>query len=65
MWASTAEGVRIFAPATLVVNRGHRELLLPAMALVVGLYFLPIAHAVPFRPLYLLGHRCWLRLHSI
>ncbi|MGB9109907.1 MAG: hypothetical protein WCC39_14590, partial [Telluria sp.] len=31
------------------------DLLLPAIALVVGLHFLPIAHAASFRPFYILG----------
>ena len=34
----------------------HRpDLLLPSIALVVGLHFLPIAFAAGFRPFYLLG----------
>ena len=50
MWSSIGEGVGLFAAAQLTISLGHRELLLPAMALVVGLHFLPIALAVPFRP---------------
>lgn len=50
MWASTAEGFGIFLAANVVQNIGHPEWLLPAMALVVGLHFIPIAYAatVPF-----------------
>ena len=55
MWSSIGEGVGLFVAADLVVNLGHAELLLPAMAIVVGLHFLPIAYAAPFRPFYLLG----------
>jgi hypothetical protein len=55
MWSSIGEGVGLFVAANLAINLGHRELLLPAMALVVGLHFLPIAFAVPFRPFYVLG----------
>lgn len=55
MWASMGEGVGIFLAPNLVANLGHRELLLPAIALVVGLHFLPMAYAIPFRPFYALG----------
>jgi membrane protein implicated in regulation of membrane protease activity len=55
MWSSIGEGVGLFLAANLVINLGHRDLLLPAMALVVGLHFLPIAFAAPFRPFYALG----------
>ena len=38
------------------MNNLHRpDLILPAIALVVGLHFLPIAHAASFRPFYVLG----------
>jgi hypothetical protein len=55
MWSSIGEGVGLFLAAEIVINLGHRDLLLPAMALVVGLHFLPMAYAIPFRPFYLLG----------
>lgn len=55
MWSSIAEGIGLFVAANLVTNLGHREMLLPAMALVVGLHFLPMAHAIPFHPFYVLG----------
>ncbi|MDB5692793.1 MAG: hypothetical protein JWO81_1856 [Alphaproteobacteria bacterium] len=55
MWSTIAEGVGLFVAANVVINLGHREMLLPAMALVVGLHFLPMAHAIPFRPFYILG----------
>jgi hypothetical protein len=55
MWSSIGEGIGLFVAANLVINLGHREMLLPAMALVVGLHFLPMAHAMPFRPFYGLG----------
>jgi hypothetical protein len=55
MWSSIAEGVGLFVIAQTVISLGHRELLLPGMALVVGLHFLPMAYAIPFRPFYLLG----------
>lgn len=55
MWASIAEGVGLFVAANLVTNLGHRELLLPAMALVVGLHFLPMGFGFPYRPYWVLG----------
>lgn len=55
MWSTIGEGVGLFLAANIVVNIHRPELLLPAMALVVGLHFLPIAWAAPFRPFYLLG----------
>jgi hypothetical protein len=41
--------------ANIVINLHRADLMLPAMALVVGLHFLPIARAASFRPFYLLG----------
>ena len=55
MWSSIGEGVGLFVAANVVINLGHREMLLPAMALVVGLHFLPIARATTFRAYYVLG----------
>lgn len=55
MWSSIGEGVGLFIAANIVQNLHRPELLLPAMALVVGLHFLPIAAAAPFRPFYGLG----------
>lgn len=54
-WSSAAEGVGLFLAANIVINVHRPDLLLPAMALVVGLHFLPIARAAGFRPFYLLG----------
>jgi hypothetical protein len=55
MWSSMAEGVGLFVAAQTTISLRHREMLLPAMALVVGLHFLPMARAIPFRPFYVLG----------
>jgi hypothetical protein len=55
MWSSIAEGIGLFVAAQTTISLGHREMLLPAMALVVGLHFLPMARAIPFRPFYGLG----------
>jgi hypothetical protein len=55
MWSSTAEGFGTFLAANIVMNLHRPELLLPAIALVVGLHFLPIAYASAFPVFYVLG----------
>jgi len=55
MWSSIGEGIGIFLASNVVNNLHRPDLLLPAIALVVGLHFLPIARAAAFRPFYLLG----------
>jgi hypothetical protein len=55
MWSSIGEGIGLFLAANIVVNKHRPDLLLPSMALVVGLHFLPIAFAAGFRPFYVLG----------
>ena len=55
MWATIGEGVGLFLAANIVINLHRQDLLLPAMALVVGLHFLPIGLAAAFRPFLLLG----------
>ena len=55
MWSSTGEGIGIFLAVNIVNNLHRPDLLLPAIAFVVGLHFLPIAYAASFRPFYLLG----------
>lgn len=55
MWSSTGEGIGVFLASNVVANLHRPDLLLPAIALIVGLHFLPIAYAASFRPFYLLG----------
>jgi hypothetical protein len=55
MWSSIGEGLGLFIASNLAINLHRPDLLLPAMALVVGLHFLPIALAAAFRPFLLLG----------
>jgi hypothetical protein len=55
MWSSVGEGIGIFLASNVVNNLHRPDLILPAIALVVGLHFLPIAHAASFRPFYVLG----------
>ena len=55
MWSSIAEGVGLFLASNILINLHRLDLLLPSMALIVGLHFLPIAFAAGFRPFYALG----------
>lgn len=55
LWSSAVEGIALFVAANLVINLGHREWLLPAIALIVGLHFVPMALAIPFRPFLVLA----------
>lgn len=55
MWSSIGEGIGLFLAANIVINLHYPQFLLPSMAIVVGLHFLPIAYAEKFRPFYLLG----------
>lgn len=55
MWSTIGEGIGLFVAANAVVNLHRPDLLLPSMALVVGLHFLPIAFSAGFRPFYVLG----------
>lgn len=55
MWSSIGEGIGLFFASNIVINLHRPDLLLPSMALVVGLHFLPIAFAAAFRPFYVLG----------
>lgn len=54
-WSSIGEGVGLFLASNIVMNCHHPEFLMPAMALVVGLHFIPIAYAAHFSPFYTLG----------
>jgi len=54
-WASIAEGVGIPVVATALGITGHHNLVLPGIAVVVGLHFFPMAYAIPFRPFYALA----------
>lgn len=54
-WSSAAEGVGLFIVANIVMTARRPDLLLPAMALVVGVHFLPIARATRFWPFYIVG----------
>lgn len=51
--ASAAEGATIFAAVTVLVKLGRRDLIAPAVAIIVGLHFLPLARWFP-APIYYL-----------
>jgi hypothetical protein len=55
VWSSIAEGVGFFLVSQVLLNIHRLDLLLPGMALVVGLHFLPIAHASRFSGYFVLG----------
>lgn len=55
IWASTAEGIGIFIAINIVMNLHRPDWRLPAMALVVGLHFLPIAYGAAFRAFYIVS----------
>ncbi len=52
MWSSIGEGIAIPIVVTALVLLGHHDLILPGIAVVVGLHFLPMAYAIPFRAFY-------------
>lgn len=54
-WSSIGEGIGLFVAGNLVMNLQRPDLLLPAMALVVGIHFVPIALVARFGPFFVLG----------
>ncbi len=51
-WSTVGEGIGIFIAVNVLVNLGRHDLILPGIAAVVGLHFLPMAYAIPFRAFY-------------
>lgn len=51
LWSSIGEGIGLFLVNQLLINLGHSDLIVSAMALVVGLHFIPIAYWAPFHQL--------------
>ncbi|WP_367866032.1 hypothetical protein [Pedobacter sp. WC2423] len=49
------EGIGIFIAVNIVINLHHRELIMPAIALVVGLHFIPLAKLFKRKFDYYLG----------
>lgn len=54
-FATIFEAAGIPVVALTLANTGHINLLVPGVAVVVGLHFLPMAYAIPFRPFYILA----------
>lgn len=55
MWSSIGEGTALFVVNEALINLGRPNLIIPAMTLIVGLHFIPIAYWAPFRKLYVLA----------
>jgi len=55
MWASVGEGVGIFVLANVFANVGLAARLVPGIAAIVGLHFVPMAYAIPFPRFYALA----------
>jgi hypothetical protein len=53
--ASGIEGLLIFLAANVLMNTGKGSFLVPAIAIIVGLHFLPLARWIPVRSYYLIG----------
>ncbi|HUA82282.1 MAG TPA: hypothetical protein VMB85_00365 [Bryobacteraceae bacterium] len=53
--ASTVEGVAILVAVNVLVKLGRRDLIAPAVAIIVGLHFLPLARWFPAPIYYLTG----------
>lgn len=53
--ASAVEGVAIFAAVTVLVHLGRRDLIAPAVAILVGVHFVPLARWFPAPIYYLTG----------
>jgi hypothetical protein len=51
-FASAGEGVAIFLVVNVLVNIGLRDYVAPAIALIVGLHFLPLAWRLPAPPYF-------------
>jgi membrane protein implicated in regulation of membrane protease activity len=51
-WAAGGEGIAIAVVANLLILNGQRALVLPAIAIIVGLHFLPLALLLKVRIYY-------------
>jgi hypothetical protein len=52
MWSTIGEGIGLVVAANLVIHLGHQNMLIPTVAGVVGLHFIPMARFIPFVPFY-------------
>jgi hypothetical protein len=55
VWSSIGEGIGILIVVNVLANVGRADLILPGIAAVVGLHFLPMAYGIPFRAFYAVG----------
>ena len=55
MWSGIIEGITMLVVINLLNNTGHENVVLPGIVMVVGLHFLPMAFAIPFRPFFVLS----------
>ena len=55
MWASLAEGIGLFIIVNVFINVHLAARVIPGMALVIGLHFLPMAYGIPFKRFYVLA----------
>lgn len=55
MWSSAGEGIGIFLVVNILRNVGLGDRLMPGIAAVVGLHFLPMAALIPFPRFYALA----------
>lgn len=55
LWSTLGEGIGIFIAANVAINLGYSHILLPVIALIVGLHFLPMGYGIPFPQFYLMG----------
>jgi len=53
--ASGVEALLIFIAVNVLANMGRRDLAAPAIAIIVGLHFFPLARWLPARPYYATG----------
>ena len=51
--ASGGEGIAILVAANVLANTGRQAFTAPAIAIIVGLHFVPIAHSLPAHRYYL------------
>ena len=52
---STVEGVAMFVASNVLINLKMPDALMPVLAIIVGLHFLPIARGIPVRLYYATG----------
>lgn len=54
IWSSV-EGLGIFVAVNVLVRTGHPQLIVPVIAVIVGLHFFPLARGIPLRGFHVTG----------